>query len=201
MAWTGITRRQYVRDGLRNASDMTDDEWMLIEPFMPAPGPIGRPRTVDLRTVVNAILFMASTGCQWRQMPKDFPPYSTVQGYFHSWSRDGTFATINHALVMASRDREGREASPSTGVSDSQSVKTTESGGPRGYDAEEKSKAASGASSPTPPDVWSACKFPRPTSRIAMAPSVSSPRSVLSIHRCAIFLLTTVMPATSCAVR
>ena len=130
MVWTETTRLQYVRDGLRYASDMTEDEWALIEPFMPAPGPIGRPRRVDLRSVVNAILYMASTGCQWRQMPKDFPPYSTVQGYFYSWSRDGTFATINHALVMASRDREGREASPSAGVIDSQSVKTTESGGP-----------------------------------------------------------------------
>ena len=81
------TRRQYVRDGLRYASDMTEDEWALIEPFMPLAGPIGRPRTVELRSVVNAILYIASTGCQWRQLPKDFPPYSTVQGYFYSWSR------------------------------------------------------------------------------------------------------------------
>ena len=75
MVWTEITRRQYVRDGLRYASDMTEAEWALIEPFMPSAGPIGRPRTVELRSVVNAILYMASTGCQWRQMPKDFPPY------------------------------------------------------------------------------------------------------------------------------
>jgi len=89
---------------------------------------------------MNAILYMASTGCQWRQLPKDFPPYSTVQGHFYDWSRCGLFANINHALVPASREQAGRQASPSAGVIDSQSVKTTESGGPRGLDAGKKIK-------------------------------------------------------------
>ena len=129
MAWPEITRRKYRRDGLRYASNLTDAEWALIQPLLPPAAPLGRPRETELRSVVNAILYMASTGCQWRQLPKEFPPYSTVQGYFYAWSRTGVFASINHLLVMAAREKAGREASPTAGVIDSQSVKTTESGG------------------------------------------------------------------------
>ena len=119
MAWTEITRRHYRREGLRYESDTTDAEWFVMQPLLPPASALGRPRATDMRTVINAILYIASTGCQWRQLPKDFPPYSTVQGYFYAWSRGGIFASLNYTLVMAAREAAGREASPTAGVIDS----------------------------------------------------------------------------------
>ncbi|SEP15303.1 Putative transposase of IS4/5 family, partial [Salinihabitans flavidus] len=89
MAWTELTRRQHARAGGKYASDLTDPEWALIAPFMPAPKTTGRPRTTSLRDVFDAILYMATTGCQWRMLPNDFPPVSTVRGYFYAWRNDG----------------------------------------------------------------------------------------------------------------
>lgn len=150
MAWTGITRRGYRPHGLRYANDLMDAEWELLRPLMPAASPpLGRPRQTDLRRVVEAILYIAATGSQWRGLPKEFPPYSTVQGYFYVWAQDGTLASINHRLVMQARDAAGREASLSAGVIDSQPVKTTERGGPEAMTRERRSMAASAISSTT----------------------------------------------------
>jgi transposase len=114
---------------------MTEAEWRVLEPLLRAPDKLGRPRSTDLRSVVDGILYMTTTGCQWRLLPKDFPPMSAVQWFFYRWRDDGTWDQINHLLVIRTREMMGREASPSSGAIDSQSVKTTEVGRPRGYNA------------------------------------------------------------------
>lgn len=123
--WTDETRARYERKGLRYPSDTTDEEWALVEPHLPPE------RRVDRRNVLDAILYVLTTGCQWRQLPKDFPPKSTVHDYFVEWLCDGVLTRIHHALYVEARELAGKEASPTTAIVDSQSVKSAEKGGPR----------------------------------------------------------------------
>ena len=110
------------------ASDVSDTEWRIIHRLLPTSKPGGRPRSTDLRTVVNAIFYVLRSGCAWRMLPQDFPPYSTVYMYFRQWQKDGTWEKLHDVLRDRLRRQEGRQKSPSAAIVDSQSVKTTEKG-------------------------------------------------------------------------
>ena len=138
LMWTPTTRAQHGRAGLRHGSDLTDAEWAVLKPLLPPPCDCGRPRRWPLREMVNAIFYVPRGSCPWRMLPKDLPPWRTAYCWFARLRNAGTWGDLNFALVMADRERSGRSASPSAAVMDSQSVRTTESGGPRGYNAGKK---------------------------------------------------------------
>jgi transposase len=116
---------------LRYESDLTDAEWGEIAGLIPPAKPGGNQRTVEIREVVNGVMYVLSTGCQWRAIPKDLPPRSTVHGYLVRWNDDRTLERIHHALYVQCREQAGREASPTAAIIDSQSVKSAEKGGAR----------------------------------------------------------------------
>lgn len=149
--WTPENRSRYNRDKLRYPSDLTDEEWALIEPLIPPARRGGRRREVNVREIVNGIIYVLSTGCQWRYIPKDLPPRSTVFGYFDLWIYDGTLDRIHHALYEKCREQAGRENSPTACIIDSQSVKSAEKGGRasirRGLTQVSRSRARSATSS------------------------------------------------------
>ena len=127
--WTNDNRTLYDRSKLRYPSDLTDEEWSFVEPVIPPAKRGGGKRTVDMRGVVDGLMYVLSTGCQWRALPKDLPPRSTVNGYFVLWDYDGTLDRLHHALYVKCREQAGREASPTAAIIDSQSVKSAEKGG------------------------------------------------------------------------
>ncbi len=148
--WTTEQRQAHERRGLRYPSDLTDEEWALVEPFIPPARRGGRRRTVDVRAVLDGILYVLATGCQWRALPKDLPPKSTVHDYLTLWARDGTLGRLHHALFVRAREQAGKEASPSAAIIDSQSVKSAEKGAPastrRATTRARRSRARSGTS-------------------------------------------------------
>ena len=127
--WTDENRVRYDRSHLRYPSDLTDAEWAIIRPLIPSAKRGGNKRTMDERQVVNGLMYILSTGCQWASLPKDLPPRSTVNDYFRRWNYDGTLDRIHHALYIRCRELAEREASPTTAIIDSQSVKSAEKGG------------------------------------------------------------------------
>ena len=127
--WTKENRARYNRSSLRYPSDLTDGEWSLVVKCIPPAKHGGAKRTVNLRDVVNGLMYILSTGCQWRAIPKDLPPRSTLYDYFDLWSWDGTLERIHHTLYEACREQASREPSPTAAIIDSQSVKSAEKGG------------------------------------------------------------------------
>ena len=148
--WTTENRSRYDRSKLRYPSDLTDDEWAVIKPLIPPAKRGGNKRTVDEREVVNGLMFILSTGCQWASLPTDLPPRSTVNYYFCRWNHDRTLDRIHHTLYVQCRELAGRPASPTAAIIDSQSVKSAEKGGSpthRAMTPGRKSAARSGMSS------------------------------------------------------
>jgi putative transposase len=128
-----MTRKTYT-------TDLSEQEWQLIEPLLPGPKPLGRKIEYSRREILNAIFYLNRNGCTWRDLPGDFPPYGTVSHSSHSWRRSGLWQVINETVRTQLRQAQGRQAQPSAAILESQSVKTTEIASEGGYDAGKKVK-------------------------------------------------------------
>jgi transposase len=158
--WTQENRARYDRSKLRYPSDLTDEEWAIIAPVdrlwrsTPPAKPGGNKRSIDVRAVVNGVMYILATGCQWAALPKDLPPRSTVNDYLRRWDDDRTLDRIHHALYVLCREQAGCAASPTAAIIDSQSVKSAEKGGAastrRALTRARRSKARSATSWSTP---------------------------------------------------
>ncbi len=171
--WTPENRPKYDRSHLRYPSDLTDKEWAIIAPLIPRAKRGGNKRTIDERAVVDGVMYVLSTGCQWAALPKDLPPRSTVNDYLRRWDEDRTLDRIHHALYVLCREQAGREASPTAAIIDSQSVKGAEKGGAastrRALMRARRSRARSATSRSTPRACRCRPSSTPPTSRTATA--------------------------------
>lgn len=169
--WTTESRKTYDRKTARYPSDLADEEWALIEPHLPPPRSQRRHKVPDRREIMNAILYILTTGCQWRQLPKDFPSKSTVHDYMICWDRDGVLTRLHDALYTQARELAGRNPEPTLAIVDSQSVKGAEKGGPKsirpGTTQVRKSRARNVISRSTRKASSSISRSRRPMSRIA----------------------------------
>ena len=156
--WKPEHRRSADRTGLRYPSDLTDAEWVIVEPMIPPAKRGGRLRSVNVREVLNGIFYVLWTGCQWKALPKDLPPKSTVHDYLELWNWDGTLERIHHELYVAVREQAGKEPSPTVAIIDSQTAKGSQKGGLgsilRATTRARRSKVASGTSWST---RWACC--------------------------------------------
>lgn len=170
--WTAENRKTYDRKTARYPSDVVDEEWALIEPHLPPPRSTRRHKVPDRREIVNAIFYILTTGCQWRQLPKDFPSKSTVHDYMICWDRDGVLTRLHDVLYTQARELAGRNAEPTLAIVDSQSVKSAEKGGPisirQGTTGARKSRARSVILRSTRKGSLSISRSRQPTSKIAM---------------------------------
>ena len=156
--WTAANRKSYERKGLRYPSDLTDAEGALIAPMIPPSKRGGRKRSVNVREVINGLLSVLETGCPWRHLPKDFPPKSTVHGYFELGAWDRTLERIHDALCVALREKEGREARPSAAIIDSQSARSAQKGGPRWIrSASTRARKSRGSNATSSPIISGCC--------------------------------------------